>query len=267
MRRQLHRLVRPLDRGEGGAPHRVRVAAQHREAEMGAVGDAPQVDPGNAERPTQVLQIVGALGGVIAFDRHRGAAPARDAIDQSLAMISSKGRLVQPGGGIERPRRGAGRDVIGQTGPALIEQDDVGDLAKREKDRLAGAARRSDAGSARAAGEIDDRRARLGIGRAEADEADVDPARGGVRPVLGHREGAALGGQLAAVGELEDIGLDPKRCRSVLRHGRGREQKRRSRRDATEKPGHIFSHHFARSMWSRGADSVQTGSVNDRRLR
>ena len=114
--------------------------------------------------------------------------------------------------------------MVGQADAALVERDHVGDRAQREEDRLARSLGGGDARAAGAAGEIDDRRARSGIGRSEADEADVDAARGRVVAVLRHRKGAALGGKLAAVGEPEGMRLDAQRRRVGRGGGDGRSE-------------------------------------------
>jgi hypothetical protein len=206
---QLHRLAQALDRGQRHPADGSRMAAHHGKSEMRAVGNAPQVDPTDAKGAAQIFEVFGILLGCIAAYRHSGRSPLRNAALECLAIIGRQRRLTEDRRRIEAPTGGAGRDVVGKTDAALVERDHVRDGAQGEEDRLARPARGSDPRATRAAGEIDDRRARIGVGRAKAHEADLDPPRAGIVAVLRNREGTTLGGKLAAVGKPERIGLDP----------------------------------------------------------
>ena len=177
---------------------------------MGPVGDAPQIDPRHAERAAQVLQIVGALLGVVAADRDARGAPAGDAVAEGFGMIGRERRLAQHLGRIEAPPGGAGRDVVGEADAALVECDHVGDLAEREEDGL----------RAPAPGRRRIRRARR-RGRRSARPCSDWSSGKRTKPIsirrerrscgLRDAERAALRGEIAAVGEAEG-----RRARSAI---------------------------------------------------
>ena len=80
------RATRPIDRG---------MAAHRRQGEVGAVGNAPQVDLARAERVAQILEIVGILLGRVAGHRDAGGAPFGEAAAERLAIIGGERRLGQ----------------------------------------------------------------------------------------------------------------------------------------------------------------------------
>jgi hypothetical protein len=125
--------------------------------------------------------------------------------------------------------------MVRQAHSALVERDYVGDGAQGEEDRLARPMGSGDARSAWPAGEVDDRSAGPGVGRLEADEADLDAPRAGVVAILRYREASALDRQVAAVGQLERRQLDFQR-RGRGRGGDGAEGEERGERRA--KQGH-----------------------------
>ena len=156
--------------------------------------------------------------------------------------------------------------MVGKSDAALVERDHVGHGAQGEEDGLARSARGADPGAARSTGEIDDRRARIGAGRAEADEADLDPPRAGIVAVLGDQEGAALGGKLAAVGEPEGIGLDAQ-GRRFRGEGRGGKQQGGRGDGAMEEAEHGRLPSLDGSGVDGGDRRVDHRSVNDKALR
>ncbi|MNE44609.1 hypothetical protein D3C80_1388440 [compost metagenome] len=195
---------------------------QHRQGQVGAVADAPQIDLLHPQMATQILDVVSVLLGVVAGHGDAGAAP----VDPGLLHL-----LAIPGGdaGMGHGGVGGGRVAVGNAGrqadAALIQGDDISHSSQGHEDGEARAHRGAHAGPARSARQIDDGRSRIFRGRGEAHIADADAARAGDAAILGDLEVAALGVDLLAVAGL--VAEGPGRGLGVLSLG-GLGQKRQA---------------------------------------
>ncbi len=173
-RRPLDGLVLAFEAGQGDAADRVWAPFQHGQGQMGAIADAPQVDLVHAEMATQVVDIVGALFGVVAAHGDPGAGPVDPGL---LHLVAIPAGHPCAGHGWERPGGGGPfRDAGGKAGAALIEGDDVGDLPQGHEDREPRTRCSARAFAARPSGQIDDGRSGVRRGRGEAYVAETDPS-------------------------------------------------------------------------------------------
>ncbi len=170
------------------------VQAHVGQRQVGAVGDAVEVPPVDAERLAQVLVVGGALDVVVGSEVDAGGGELVAAGLGGLDVQALGGRGVVDEAdrtGVELVDVGAQEVRVGRVRAALGHEDDVAVAVQAAVDRHLRLPHRVVPGSAR---EPDDR---VGLGcagrRGHDGDAEFDRAAAGLLAVLGHGERAAAG--------------------------------------------------------------------------
>src|SRR5262249_44286237 len=156
------------------------------------IADTPQIDLLCANSDTNGFDVLRAFIRIVC----RQVNPLLGQLARAGAEFLSKGThdVAWIAGLIQReiPGFGAVQVRFRNSGPALIEQDDVANFTKSNEDRKRRSSRGVNSGTSRPSGKVNDRRPRF-IGHAlYPDECKFDLAAGRLAPSFGNAEATQL---------------------------------------------------------------------------
>ena len=190
---QLVGVVESFDDAQDRAVDVLAVLLEDSQAEVGAVARAVQVDPGRIQRPAQVVDVVGALDGVVVVRFDAPFAPIRRQLASTRTLRIEEGLPGEHGVEVVARRRRVVEVRQRTVGAALVEGDHVADLGEPFDVFEEAGFERTDGGRARSAGQHDQRRQAVVPASGNAYERQRDSFTVVSRAARRHHEHAPFG--------------------------------------------------------------------------